>query len=248
MIPDLLIVFDLDDTLVDTSDVYWRARSAFVELISSTTGMGNDTIIDAFERIDSEFILTSGFASGRYEQTMLKTYSLFCSNTPTSDLLESIKACARIIQTDLPKPLPGARELLEWTSSRFRLALITRGERDLQLRKLQNVRFDRFFEVVRVVKRKEAAAFSAVIKEQGFTPDNTWVIGDSIGADINPGLEAGAKCIRYAYNHASYHWDPDSGVEPIGPFFQTSDLNTIIEILQSPSTFEMENVRFSIDQ
>jgi FMN phosphatase YigB (HAD superfamily) len=32
---EALIIFDLDDTLIDTSDVYWRAKSEFVRLLAS---------------------------------------------------------------------------------------------------------------------------------------------------------------------------------------------------------------------
>src|ERR1700724_1235560 len=124
-----LIVFDLDDTLVDTSDLYWRTRTAFVKLIEPLVESNPDQIVDTFEDIDSVHIKQDGFIPTRYLKTMLKTYENLKApgSGKNESVLRAIEDCARVITTEFPKPIDGARELLDWASPRFDLALITRG-------------------------------------------------------------------------------------------------------------------------
>jgi putative hydrolase of the HAD superfamily len=147
------------------------------------------------------------------------------------NVLKAIEHCARRITTEFPKAIVGAAELLEWAFSRFDLALITRGRKDLQLKKVDHVGFRKYFRLIEVVEKKTSRTFETVIAHAGFSPSKSWVIGDSIQTDINPGIEAGARCIWYAYRHDSYYWQQEHGHTPIGEFFQISDLRDAVHIL-----------------
>jgi len=234
---DELIVFDLDDTLVDTSDLYWRTRSAFVKLIDPLVESDPNQIVDAFEDIDSIHIREDGFSPTRYLKTMLKTYeNLRGADSRNNDsILQAIEGCARAITTEFPKPIDGARELLEWVYPRFDLALITRGEKSLQLKKLEHAGFRKYFRMIETVERKTSKTFQDVIEHSGFGPIKTWIIGDSIQTDINPGIEAGARCIWYAYRHKTYYWQQEHGHTPVGDFFEISNLREAIGILEKSS-------------
>ena len=54
-----LIVFDLDDTLLDTSHVYWLARKLFVETLSEELKINEDKLIEEFEKIDCHSIFSA---------------------------------------------------------------------------------------------------------------------------------------------------------------------------------------------
>ena len=49
-----LIVFDLDDTLLNTSNVYWLARKLFVEKLSEELQINEDKLIEEFEQVLKE--------------------------------------------------------------------------------------------------------------------------------------------------------------------------------------------------
>ena len=138
----------------------------------------------------------------------------------------------RSVKADFPKPIDGARELLTWAFPRFDLALITRGEKSLQLKKLEHVGFREYFRLIKIVERKTAETFKNVIARSGFSPGKSWVIGDSIQTDINPGIEAGARCIWYTYRHKAYYWQQEHGHTPVGDFVEISNLREAIGILE----------------
>lgn len=233
-----LIVFDLDDTLIDTSDLYWRTRSAFVELIEPLVTSDPVQIVNTFEEIDSIHIKQDGFTPTRYLKTMLKTYENLkgSDSEDKDDILKAIQDCAGTITSEFPMPIIGARELLDWVFPRFDLALISRGEESLQLKKLDHVGFRKYFRLIEIVQRKSAKTFQDLINNAGFKPSETWVIGDSIQTDINPGIEAGARCIWYNYQHKFYYWRQEHGHARVGQSLIISDLREAIKILEKAPT------------
>jgi putative hydrolase of the HAD superfamily len=240
-----LIIFDLDDTLVDTSDIYWRARSTFVEKLTEY-GLEAEKIIEEFEKIDSINIKTLGFAPNRYEKSMLDTYQHFVSQGELSlssadEIISCINFCSRIIEEAIPELIEGAKYLLDWASRYFKLALLTRGEDYLQKKKLCRTGLYRYFDLdfIRVVSKKDANTFKQFLDCVGYHPDNTWIVGDSIKSDINPGIEIGAICVLYIYRHHSYYWSQEHGCSSLGSFYKTNSLQQIKEILESPLKFQM---------
>lgn len=238
-----LIIFDLDDTLLDTSDIYWQARSRFVELLNFKE-ISAEEIVDEFEKVDSIHMKTMGFSPYRYEKTMLFTYNLILkrlNREPSDEIISQIKLCGRIIIEQMPKVIDGANELLEWAAKYFKLALLTRGEENLQLKKLYSTGLVNYFDLIKVVSQKNTGIFRQFLEDTEYSPEDTWVIGDSIKSDINPGIEVGVSCILYVYNHHSYYWKQEYKCQSIGSFYKTHHLLEAKQILQSPLSFKQVN-------
>jgi len=231
-----LLIFDLDDTLLDTSDLYWRARTAFVEKVAKE-GFDNQLIIDEFEKIDTKNTQEFGFSPHRYGKSMTETYLLLCSRfnhkvqQKTLTFLNDV--CSRIVVDTVPEILEGAIELLEWAYRKFYLVVLTRGEVNVQHRKLQESKLIKYFGEIYVVPYKNLQVFQYTLAKTGFEPQKTWVIGDSIKSDINPGILVGAKCILYNYKHHSYSWIQEHDSEPIGKFYKVNKLMEIKSLLES---------------
>jgi len=236
-----LVIFDLDDTLIDTSHVYYMARKSFLDVLAEA-GVDPGESLEVFEDIDSENTLRFGFVPERYGLSMKQTVHRLCSSSRREfgrDLDRKIEWCGRIVLDTYPELIEGARELLEWVSRRFRIALLTRGVFDLQMRKLEKAGLRQYFERVEVTDAKDAHLFRALIQEMGQTASETWVVGDTIKSDVNPGLEAGARCILFHYSHPTYVWRQEYGEEAKGLFYRASSLAEVREILESPESFRM---------
>lgn len=239
-----VIVFDLDDTLVDTSHVYWLARSRF-ESAMVAYGMDATHVIQKFEELDGQNIKTMGFAPERYGISMRDTYQWFINNSgliPSAQLEELIDDAGELIFTQMPELIDGAKELLDWCSSRYDLVLLTRGLIDLQKKKVQFNNLEQYFRLIKVVSEKGAPEFKEIILEAGHSLDDAWIIGDSIKSDINPGLELGIKCILFVYAHHSYYWQQEYGHTPKGYFYSVPRLGDAIKVLQHPDLAEKISV------
>lgn len=235
-----VIVFDLDDTLVDTSHVYWVARSSFVNAMASY-GIDATQVLMKFEELDGQNMKSMGFAPGRYRKSMLDTYRWFIGNSnlePSPQLEKLIDDAGSLIFVQFPELIDGAKELLEWCSTRFDLLLLTRGLLELQLKKIEHCDIGHYFRTIKVVSEKGPSEFREIIVDAGHTMKDAWIIGDSIKSDINPGLELGVKCILFVYAHHSYYWQQEYGDLPKGYFYSIPKLAEAINIIQHPDMVE----------
>ncbi len=244
MVRDKLLIFDFDDTLVDTSDVYYRARKCFLKVLKEN-GIDPDEGVKMFEEVDSSHIKRFGFSPDRYGRSMLVTYDSIAKDKQlqkSKKAIKKINSCGRLIFEEYPKLINGAHELLGWASENFILALLTRGIYELQIEKIKYVGISKYFRCIEVVKDKNRLTVQRLIDSLEMKPADTWVIGDSIKSDINPGIEAGAKCILYLYTHHSYRWEQEyTGTKAKGPFYKATNLIEIKEILKSTKDFRMIN-------
>jgi putative hydrolase of the HAD superfamily len=231
-----LLVVDLDDTLLDTSHVYWLSRSKFVEALVAR-GVENSRAIDLFEHQDAQNMLKMGFDPSRYAKSMRDVYEQLVSAGEIADeqaFARDLALYGDIVLQQLPELIEGAKELLAWARDKFKLVLLTRGHDPLQRRKIANSGLGSFFIDVRVVATKGASEFEDVLRAHGTDAANTWVIGDSIRSDINPALQIGANAILFAYTHHSYYWRQEYGVSPAGSFYKVDRLIDAIDLLRFP--------------
>lgn len=158
---------------------------------------------------------------------------------PSADTLAQINSCGQIVLEQYPHLIDGAFPLLDWASRHFELCLLTRGVVQLQMSKVEHVGISKYFRHIEVVNEKNCYTVSRLIETMGMTPSTTWVIGDSVKSDVNPGVEAGAKCILYVYTHHSYRWEQEYGTAAKGPFYKADKLMDIRKILESPEHYKM---------
>jgi putative hydrolase of the HAD superfamily len=235
-----LAVFDLDDTLVDTSDVYYRARTCFLAVLAAC-GIDPELGLRTFEAVDTSHMEQYGFAPDRYGRSMAATYERLAAHFGVQvrkDVAARINDCGRMVIDECPKLIEGAVQLLHWASEHFELCLLTRGLPALQIKKIETTGLSGFFSDVEVVRQKDVRVILQLISDRGSTPDSTWVIGDSIKSDINPGIEAGANCILYLYAHSVYQWTQEYGAEATGPFYLARTLAQVRDVLECPSRFQ----------
>lgn len=231
MKPKYILIFDLDDTIQDTSDLYWRVRQEFISLLIQD-GFGDKDLEKIFEHFDSVNTLRYGYAPIRYEITMLEMYEMLNGFLP-KDKIQEIKRIAKKIVSEIPKLIEGALELLDWTSTRFNLVLVTRGEPKVQLEKIKKHRLKRYFNTnIKVVPKKDENLYLQIIAAEGYKTREAIIIGDSLKAEINPALRIGAIAIHYLYTHHSYIWLQEHTERPVeGDYFQITHLLQAKDIL-----------------
>lgn len=227
-----LIIFDLDDTLVDTSDLYWKVREAFIQYVLNAK-YTRQQLEDIFEEIDTRNTKKFGYIPQRYEYTMVD----MCVELKL-DINEEqklfIQNNARRILNEVPVLIPGALELLDWAKGKFKMALMTRGIDEIQNRKIQKYNLSQYFgEAIEIVDSKDETKFIKLIERFGVMNEQTVVIGDSIKAEINPALNIGAKAIHYKYAHHTYKWLQEHVDSPINnKYFIVTKLSEVREIIE----------------
>ena len=224
--PRELLIFGLDDTLIDTS-LYWLARAAFARATAAKASEAVDNVVSIFKASDAkdqrgyEAIPADGPVT---MQDAWVAFQKLSDPPPQHDDTDTCLLMARALRSKFPTLIPGAEDLLKWAKPRFTLALLASGDSEIQLRKLEAAQLRNFFDTVKVVPSKQREDFLAVFSEMGFSPRNSWVLGDLIGSEINPALAAGANCIYFTPQRSRRVGAQDQIEEPSGPIFHIREL------------------------
>jgi putative hydrolase of the HAD superfamily len=192
------IVFDGDDTLWRTEQLYDDARSAAAAIVSESCL--DASAWETLERhIDVENVAVLGHSVERFPRSCAEAYQKLCETVgriPDTSVAERIRQAARSAFLRPAPPIDGANETLSTLRSRgHRLALLTKGDESVQARRIEQSGLRQYFDLVRIVSEKSAAEIKKVVTLLGRQPGSSWMVGNSIRSDILPALEAGLRAI-----------------------------------------------------
>jgi putative hydrolase of the HAD superfamily len=192
------VVFDGDDTLWSTEPLYDRARQgARAEVVNS--GLDGDEWERAERRIDVENVRVFGFSVERFPASCVQAYEAVAqaSGVPAShDVADRVRSAARAVFSQDPPLVPGALETLQRLRRRgAKLALLTKGDHDLQVQRVEHSGIADWFDVIRIVPEKPSQAFREIVVALGVAPIDAWSVGNSVRSDILPAIEAGLRAV-----------------------------------------------------
>ncbi|RLC73128.1 MAG: hydrolase [Chloroflexi bacterium] len=196
------LIVDADDTLWENEAYYQQCISDFGELMA-TLSFDREEAERTVDKVERERIPLTGYGPLQFAENMVIAYEQLCERyeQPVSDAVSSlvIEICQLVMEPPIVL-LDGVEETLAWLDGRFRLFLLTKGDREVQESKLARSGLDRFFDGVHVVPEKDAAVFRELIVVYELEPEQTWMIGNSPRSDINPALEAGLGAIHVPHS------------------------------------------------
>ena len=205
-----VIGFDADDTLWVNETFFREAEDQFCKMLSSyetenklrqillSTELKN---LDLYGYGIKGFILSLIEAAGEVSDHKLG-----------SEMYEQILELGK---TMLKKPvdlLEGVEETLKYTSEKYRILLLTKGDLLDQERKLKKSGLSRYFHHVEVLSNKYSQNYQELLDHLSIEPSEFLMIGNSLKSDVLPLLEIGAKAI-----HIPFHttWEHEMVHEPI---------------------------------
>lgn len=123
--------------------------------------------------------------------------------------------------------IPGAREILEYLSERYRLHVISNGFQEVQLPKLQRSHIAKYFEWIVTSEQSgyhkpDARAFGYALSKANARKDESIMVGDDLEIDI-----AGAK----KFGMDQIYFNPTQTLHRTKVTFEVRDLREIKEYL-----------------
>ena len=194
----IAVIFDGDDTLWKSQELYAAATSEFYQLLE---GMGFDAsrVRSLFRSYNRPVPGKGQRPKDRRNRAMTETYATLCRERGRAFdrqvVKELLKTNERIYAVD-PRPMENAPGVLSRLAEGAKLVLFSGGDDEVQRRKLAKASLTRYFgERIYLVPQKSKGALRHVLKEEGLDPRETWMVGNSPRFDINPALELGLTCI-----------------------------------------------------
>ena len=187
----MLIIFDLDDTLIDTSGAITphKLKEAVLFLLERESKFDIELEYAKLSEINSRSLKTPhaieeyGTLKGASKEKITKAISFLSEPLP----LEFTVPCT-----------PFAKEILKYYAERYKLALVTGGHPPFQLEKLKKAGIEpSLFSKIAIPEDSIKKPFySDFAKELGVHPSEVWVCGDRIPMDLKPAYELGFKTIH----------------------------------------------------
>lgn len=221
-------IWDLDDTLTgcvfgDSSEVRlmhevykWvidRFADRMVEL-----GFERQEALDRHETIDCALCQIYGFDDlGRFPRSLASAYESLMEDMEKDASEEEMAALENLgyeVFTEVSyAPLPGARHVLEAASQSFFIAVVTRGQKKEQTKKMVDAGIMRYVDKYYTVGHKNEQEWSEILSDLRIASDGAysphWAIGNSVKQDINMPLAFGLNAIhvnvtKWSFEEAPY--------------------------------------------
>lgn len=185
------IVFDLDDTLVETTRVLtpFQYRRTLAHLITLGVAVAeHEETFSLLLRIDAR--------SERASLAWAEGAELLGLSKEELDI--ALKFFYGPLPAQFPlEPVPGAKETLETLHQRHQLALVTIGEPTNQLAKLERAGLEpNLFSKILVGSGDKRPHYRALLAQNGLSPGQVVVCGDRPLIDLLPAKELGCLTVQ----------------------------------------------------
>lgn len=194
-----MIIFDLDDTLIDTSGSITplKMKACLEKMVEQ--GLSVSNFAEAYQNL-----LNINAQSTKSTDAIQKFIASF-SNQKIS--LEPIfQELTTPLPTDFSIPTtPHAKEVLEFYRKICPIALITGGHPPFQREKLKKAGIDSsIFSMIAIPEdSKKKPHYERVQQEFSVSPDKIWVCGDRIAMDLKPAHELGFKTVHMRWGRGT---------------------------------------------
>ncbi|MEH7402957.1 HAD family hydrolase [Gottfriedia acidiceleris] len=201
------LVFDLDDTLIQTQAAFRHNVDLCANLVYQALDekvVIND-IKEVFNKIDLELIKDMGFSKARYPYAWESTLDLLATrfkieiSSIVNDQLQSL--AKTIFKVNIP--LQNDTFIIEELSNHKDVAsmtILTLGEKDVQTKRVMDTGLVHHFDNVFITSKKDTNTYVELNEKLS----NPVMIGNSLRSDIVPALDAGMKAIHIIRDSWSY--------------------------------------------
>jgi putative hydrolase of the HAD superfamily len=200
----LLVIFDLDDTLIETTKCltphYLRLAFSAMQK-AGLEGDLDELLALNKESISSQFAILEFWK--RYSgQIEIYQVGLEALKTPLSEEISL-------------EIVPGALEVLDVLQQTHTLALVTRGDPDLQRQKLKKagIQPELFSKLVIGKGPSKKLDYQTVLSELNTHPQEALVCGDRVPVDLSPAKELGLFTVHFRNGRGLIHDEPKIDID-----------------------------------
>ena len=216
------LIFDLDDTLSDCGIFYRDQQKRFTEFQSHRTGLPEELIHTLRENIDVTFTSTpDGFSRERFPRSFASTSAtidIMLGNPVDEDAAEQSFLLGDEVFNAMYPLREGVEEMLTaYMENGHRLFMLTKGDYDVQIRKVALNGLRQWFDNDRIyiVNQKTSEDLHRVIVDHNIDITNAVMIGDSMRDDVGNAKALGITSVwirnqntpKWSYENVPYRAD-----------------------------------------
>jgi putative hydrolase of the HAD superfamily len=209
---DPVVFIDADDTLWENAIFFRAARKAWRDFMASR---GHDArrARDRLREVEDEGLARREFGSVRLGRNMKRVAAEFETQEELDrDVLAACEDFVRSIRQHPIQFYPGALETLAELRRRHPLIMLTMGEHDEQVDKIERSGIADRFDAIEIVPDKNATIYRELHERYRTEADGrSWMIGNSPSKDIGPA--AAAEFVTVLFRNGA----------PLPPYFEARE-------------------------
>ena len=188
------LLFDADDTLWENNVYFEGAISAFISYLDHRVHTPEEVRerLNACERLT---IGQHGYGVKSFQRSLLQCFEQLADEPITAEKHARIVSFTEAIASREVELLPEVEPTLRTLAERHRLLLLTKGDRDEQLGKLQRSGLRKYFIGAEVPPEKNVSMYRELAARYRCDPETTWMVGNSPRSDVNPAMAAGLNAV-----------------------------------------------------
>lgn len=229
----MLLLFDIDDTLIDTSG----------------------TVIPPLLEKVIAYLTKEGVVTGDPQHAFTQLKTLDSASISSQDAIhEFVELCdgsdthykAALLEMYAPKELPehvhavdGAVELVSRLARHYTLGIVSKGKESVQREKLRKagIPVDLFEYIYISENAPKEDAYKAILDHSGISPQKIFVVGDRIARDLSPAKRLGMNTVHMKWGRGLGYTGIKTDVD-----YTITTLEQLRSILEEPSKEGYPNV------
>lgn len=191
------VFFDMDNTLIETQQIYIEGQNRFADFIQSCgVHQDADKIVDRLLACQIELFDRYAYGKEMLPQAYEDTLKHYVPDATPAEVKHVRDMAYNVYATEAKIKTGAAEALITLKNAGLDLYLITVGDIDVQENRVNALPFKNLFNKVFVVADKNAAVYAGALKEAGVKGKDAIMIGDSLKSDIIPARLNGMQAIH----------------------------------------------------
>lgn len=187
------VYMDLDDTLIQTQQLferYKRACASFILIEDKSDSLTIGEVMSVFNEREEHNIDRYGYQNKRFITSWKETYQHFYKTGKNSDVIGRLAERVFYDESPLMKEAQYVLDTLKKLG--YPMTIITCGVEDVQNRRIDQAGIRGYFNAIHVVPYKDKVMLESIITDK----EQSVMVGNSMRSDINPALEMGIPAIH----------------------------------------------------
>ena len=194
----MTLLIDADDTLWENITVFYAINERYAQWVAPD--LDAEQIGLDLDQIQKSFVGTYGYGRETFEHSLIEGVRRFADREPNDDDRAHITDLVRPLQWEQLELYDGVEDTLTTLKDSHRLILVTKGNHEEQMSKVDRTGVGKYFEALEILAEKTPAEYARLVAKHDLDPDDTWMIGNSPRSDILPALEVGLGAVHIPHD------------------------------------------------
>ena len=188
-----MIAFDADDTLWYYERLFAETQAKIIELLAPYGA--SDEIATHLNRVELGNVQLYGYGVKGFALSMIEAASeLGDGRISSKDFQTMIGYVKEMLAADI-QLIEHVPETISEMATKYRLAIITKGDLFGQETKISRSGLRLYFEQMEIVAQKTPETYARILEKFDVPPERFLMIGNSLRSDILPVLELGCHAV-----------------------------------------------------